>query len=645
MPPFAELIATIAGDPAPLYRTLGQVRSSLPGLLALGGAGGGVSISLGFAAREAIKFEGSLAELAKVTGLGGTQLTDFRDELEALSVRMKTVPLDKLFAIATTGAKLGTATEDLLEFSEGMSQVATAMNEVPAEVVAEEIGKINIVMGLGVKGALQLGSAINKLGISGASSDADILDVTQRISGVAVATRLTAQETVALAAALLDTGTEAEAGAGALAQLLNALTNVGDQEGFARVLGISAEEFAAQVRDKPIGAIQDFLVALAKLDAGAQQSTLKSIGIEGVRGAGNIQKLAIQAAKLSGYVDIANEEFLTLNQITNSYNIQANLTQSSITKLWNQVEIAARVVGDKLTPAIVLATDTFGTIAAKVPELVSAFQDLAGTDWGQQIASSFTVNLPSATGIIDTVINTVRNFDLILQDSALGAADFGLSVAEVFSSFAGSIASGLDFGLQVIVGWTDQAYNKFVGFYNAVQPLLKNLVVPIADLAKVVGIGPGGGGVANPLSEVKVRVPEARDFGDLGVQAGREFLDQVRTGIRDQIAEREATRLARDEATKADAAPKVQPAGAQAGTGTIAAAEEKRKGTGETFGLEAFAKRLQEGALGKDDPARKTAEATQRTAAATQELVKEYRRVRPKSQELAAAAAATATAG
>jgi hypothetical protein len=52
---------------------------------------------------------------------------------------------------------------------------------------------------------LQLGSAFDKLADSGVSSASGILNVVQRISGTAVASKISAQEASALAAALLDT--------------------------------------------------------------------------------------------------------------------------------------------------------------------------------------------------------------------------------------------------------------------------------------------------------------------------------------------------------------------------------------------------------------------------------------------------------
>ena len=249
------------------------------------GGAAGAGLSLGLVAKEAIDFESAIAGLAKATDLSGAGLAAMSEELQELSIRLKTVPLDQVIAIATTGAKLGVAVGDLAEYTEGIVRVSAAMDDIPADQIADQIGKLNIVF----ESRRQVGPSNSARRSTGSRTPGPHRPRTSSMSPSGSAARRrsrgsSAQETVALAAALLDTGTHAEAAAGTLEQLIAALNQVENRGDFAKVIGISAEEFAGRVRDKPIGAIEDFLVALGKLDAGSRGKALEAIGIEGIRG-------------------------------------------------------------------------------------------------------------------------------------------------------------------------------------------------------------------------------------------------------------------------------------------------------------------------------------------------------------------------
>jgi TP901 family phage tail tape measure protein len=321
---------------------------------ALIGVGVALAAGTAYAVNEAVKLETRMAALAKASDLEGDALADLKSELLKLSTTMAGIRVDDLLDIATAGAKLGIAAKDLPAYAEGVAMVASAMDDIPAGVIADEIGKLNSVFKLGIQGTKQFGSAIDKLADSGVSSAKDILDITQRISGTAVAARITAQESTALAAALLDTGTNAEAGATALQKLIMSLNSpdLKERKNFARLLGMDMKTFAETVDKKPIVAIKKFLTAVKGMNALGQQTAIASIGIDNIHGIGEIQKLAQQVDTLDKYVGLANSEFRTLDQLTKSYNASAQTAGAQLSALWNHVQILADKVGGLLLPAL-----------------------------------------------------------------------------------------------------------------------------------------------------------------------------------------------------------------------------------------------------------------------------------------------------
>jgi TP901 family phage tail tape measure protein len=379
----AELVVQIAGNHSPLDRSLGIVKSNLMGLAkvgttAMGGLGlavAGVSGALGAAGLgyamykiidTASDLESRMIALGKATDLEGDALKKMKDSLFALSTSLKGISLEDLLDIATTGAKMGVATEDLLKYAEGIAKVSTAIDDMPADQIADRIGGLNTVFKLGVEGVMQLGSAIDKLADSGMSTASGILNVSSRIMGMSVGAKISAQETLALSAALLDTKTEAELAASALLDFISSLNQVEGRKGMAKTLGMDAKAFADLVETKPIVAIQNFLAALKQMDAATQLKTLASIGIKGDTHASEIMKLAQVSDNLSKYVGMANHEFLTLDQSTKSYGVTAESTRSKIKVMQNQLEILADRIGSALLPAVNTGLSLAGDLASGI---------------------------------------------------------------------------------------------------------------------------------------------------------------------------------------------------------------------------------------------------------------------------------------
>jgi TP901 family phage tail tape measure protein len=373
------------------------VMAGLGGAFAVGEIASGIKASVG----RAIDLEKAMTGLSKATDLEGSGLASMKTELFGLATSLKGVKLDDILKIATTGAKMGVAADELVGYTRGVAMLSTALDDIPADLVAEQIGTINTVFKLGTGGATQLGSAIDKLADSGLSSSAGIMDVTSRVSGMAKALGLGADQTVSLAAALLDTGTAAEAGAGSLTMLLGALARVENHKDFATVIGTSAEKFAEMVRTRPIEAIQSFLGALGKLDAGTQLKALDLVGITADRGASNIQKLTEKVGDLSKYLGMASHEFAHQTQIQQSYKKTAEQTSAAWDNFTNRLDVMKNSIGTTGLPVINSTLETMGT---HVTQLTGLMDQLKGRLEGMKVSKSFKDDMGKMPGLFELMI-------------------------------------------------------------------------------------------------------------------------------------------------------------------------------------------------------------------------------------------------
>lgn len=614
------------------HRALLGLANSASGLATLGifGAGGALTVGLGISGKVAVDLEQKMVALAKATDLDPSGMALLQNQLFKLAVTLKGVSLDSLIAIATNGAKMGIAAGDLAEYAEGIAKVSTAMDDIPADQIADRIGKVNSVFKLGVQGALQLGSAIDKLADSGVSSASGILDVTQRLSGAAKVANLTAAETTALAAALLDTGTQAELGASALGRLILALNNVEAHKSFGKILGEDATRFAARVKAGPMQAIQDFLTALKKLDAGSQAVALKGIGIEGVQSIGEIQKLAQQVDTVRDYAAKARHEFETLDQVNKSYAASSQTIGAKLVQVKNQFLILANKIGSALMPAIGGGLDLLGglteAIGVYVDNLVIGSSRLL--DRFQQfpaiIDSVFgegTVSRIQSIGTegLDFVADKLELFGILMRNFPDFFDVLVLHGTQAFLNLGETIAV-LPENLAIIGDYIKNNWSKLiVDGVNLAISAFKNLGTNLANLTSAIVKfmkDPTQGFAFNWTDLTQGFEATAAALPGLVAPALTSLQDQIDEKLR-EIAEREnraaaAAKLGKEPATKPTKA------GDEADNQGTSFGKTGEKGT--ISDLPAFVKSLQEAVGGRGNAAERTAKAAERTAKATERL-------------------------
>lgn len=444
----------------------------------------GIGIGLGIAGlgKEAIgaavDMETAMAGLAKATDLPAPALANLKQGLYGLSTTLKGVKLDDLISIATEGGKLGIAADQLLPYTEGIAKLSIALDDIPAGELANQIGKLNSVFKLGVPGSMQLGSAIDKVADSGVSSAADILNLTQRISGTAVVAKISAQESIALAGALLDTGTQAELGASAINKLIMATVKTKNASKFASAMGISTEEFAAQMKDKPIKAISGFLTALKGMDAASQLKTLEGIGFKGATGAAEIQKLSQQAGSLATYVGYANSEFQTLNQITSSYNTNAATTKALWIQSQNRLQILSEQIGTALLPAVNVGLGLMGDLTAGIGNSFVASQGII-TQWSADNSASLSGWGVSVGTILENIGYGFRNLPDFMGIAGIKMMEFGMNFMAVINTIPQNLGI---IGEYISNNW----YQLLLDGVNAVLALFDNLGKNIYNLTNAI---------------------------------------------------------------------------------------------------------------------------------------------------------------
>lgn len=219
---------------------------------------------------------------------------------------------DQMLEMEALAGQVGISAEHLQEYAEAASNLDVATN-IDAEDIALKMGQmINVMDDFDPVNVEQFADALVRLGNNTAAQESSILEIAQRLSGVASITGMSTPQVLAWADAIASTGQKSESAATAInntmSQIESAVANGGDDlNNFAAVAGKSAEEFAKAWRDDPSEALKSFIDGLASADENNESvvAILENLGIKGVRQKQAIMGLAETVDNLGGALEMS----------------------------------------------------------------------------------------------------------------------------------------------------------------------------------------------------------------------------------------------------------------------------------------------------------------------------------------------------
>ena len=199
------------------------------------------------------------APIARVRRLG----EEFKDLSEQIPVAAV-----ELANIGAQAGQLGIETEAIMGFTQTVAALAVSTN-LTAEAAGNALARMANIMGTSQKDFSRMGSSIVELGNNLATTEAEITEFGLRMAGAGKIAGFRESDILAIGAALSSVGVEAEAGGTSVQKAMITIntavaTGAGDVAQFARVAGMSAEEFAATWRGEPVVAFSAFIEGLGR---------------------------------------------------------------------------------------------------------------------------------------------------------------------------------------------------------------------------------------------------------------------------------------------------------------------------------------------------------------------------------------------
>lgn len=282
------------------------------------------------------KLSDSFADVQKTTGLTEAEVKKLNSELKNYDTR---TARSELLALARDAGKLGiTGKRDIEEFVKAADKINVALGEDLGADAIKQIGKLVNVFQLKEQFGLEqsmikVASAINDLGMSSEASEGFMVNFLNRMGGIAPLANISIDQTLALGATLDALGQTAEVSSTALSKMFVKMAS--EAETYARIAGVSTDEFKKKMDENALEAFMMVLEAAGKTEGGIVQltETLGDLGIEGGRATGVFGALAKNADMLKKQMDIANKGFKDGNSVIEEFNTKNENLAAKVEKL------------------------------------------------------------------------------------------------------------------------------------------------------------------------------------------------------------------------------------------------------------------------------------------------------------------------
>ncbi|WP_446028978.1 phage tail tape measure protein [Lelliottia amnigena] len=286
-------------------------------------AGVGMGAPVMAAVKSYASMEDAMKGVAKqVNGLrddNGNRTARFYEMQDAIKAASEKLPMENgavdYAALVEGGARMNVANpndswadqkRDLLAFASTAAKASTAF-ELPADELSEGLGKIASLYKVPTRNIEQLGDALNYLDDNAMSKGADIIDVLQRMGGVA--DRLDYRKAAALGSTFLSLGAAPEIAASASNAMVRELSiaTMQSKRFFAGMdlLKLNPAQIEKQMTTDAIGTIQRVLEKVNRLPQDKRLSAMtmlfgKEFGDDAAKLANNLPELQRQLRLTSG---------------------------------------------------------------------------------------------------------------------------------------------------------------------------------------------------------------------------------------------------------------------------------------------------------------------------------------------------------
>ena len=327
------------------------------------------------ATQASIAFESAMVGVRKTTDLTDVEFATLTKGIMGLSRELPATQTE-LAGVAETAGRLGIQKEHLLSFTKTMIDLGES-TDLGATTAAESLARLANITGMSQTDFDRLGSTIVTLGNNMATTESEIVQMGLRLAGAGNQVGLTEHQMMALAAAMSSVGINAEAGGSTMSRVLQKMDRAvkgssTELQGFAKVAGMSAQEFSEAWRNDPTTALVAFVKGLDGVNkaGGDTTSILKDLGIQSILELDTMLRLAGASDELIRSLGLANQAWEENTSLATEAGLRYASTDAKIQIMKNGLREAGITIGNIVKTAMLPLIDT-------ITKLSQAFSDMS----------------------------------------------------------------------------------------------------------------------------------------------------------------------------------------------------------------------------------------------------------------------------
>lgn len=329
--------------------------------------------------KAAIDWESAWAGVTKTVDGNAEEMGALEEQLRSLTGVLPATH-EEIAGVAEAAGQLGVKRQDIASFTKTMIDLSETTN-LSADEAATSIAQLMNVMQTAPEDVGRLGATLVALGNAGASTERDIVQMAQRISGSGKLVGATEGEVLGLANALASMGITAELGGGVASRVLqdlySAVQTGGDQlAAFAKVSGVTSKEFADQFRNDPVRALDTFTKGLNGVEAsgGNVVKTLTDLGFKSTEEQRVLLQLKGAGDLLTDSLDLQSKAWEENSALTDEANKRYETTEAKLQIAANAARDAAIDYGSAFLPAVQAVAEAVTTLSKGFSDLPEGIQ-------------------------------------------------------------------------------------------------------------------------------------------------------------------------------------------------------------------------------------------------------------------------------
>ena len=459
-----------------------------------------VPVVAGFtaAAKAAVSYEDAFTGVRKTVDASEEEFAQLDAGIKKMSTEMASSK-EEIAGVMEAAGQLGVSgVDNLLNFTRTAVMLGDTTN-LTADEAATALAKYANVTGMAIGDVDKLGSVVVDLGNNFATTEADIMNMAQRLSGAGAQIGLSEGEILGFATALSSVGIEAEMGGSAfskamikmqvaaetgfeqvlsleeqtgmslrdlelmssndsksfkaLAQSLgltakemNATITAGNNlNDFAAVANMETEEFVKLYRDDAPAALQAFIQGLGDTEAHGQTTIamLQDMGFTEVRLRDTLTRLAQSGDLVTRAINTGNQAWVEGSALTEEAEKRYGTMASKLTQTKEALGNAAIELGNRLIPYMDKGIDVIEKLVDKFTSLSDEQIDQI-IKWGAMAAAvgPALMAIGSITSGIGSAISMFGGFGKALANGAKAMSGLGAG-AGIFAKLGAGITGFL----------------------------------------------------------------------------------------------------------------------------------------------------------------------------------------------------------